>query len=209
MKMIVPNHNGFGNYELESSWGYIGHHILTLCYAGGCENSTLISVNPIRMKFQENNGNIIHLMKASSLVAQPSAETEVGATPKSLNSNYYSKLLNLTGSWAIVNPNFKLMNSENLNGTPTITFNNYIKHAHWKYTQYCCDVNIRKFTANVDHRTFEGYWEADITSLNLALFLVAKYKKHAQNAAVPYRIKIVDWVGCIDIKWHIVSFGFD
>jgi hypothetical protein len=40
LNMTVPSKTGFGDYALEGSWGYIGHHILTLCYAGGI--STLL-----------------------------------------------------------------------------------------------------------------------------------------------------------------------
>jgi hypothetical protein len=157
--LTIPS-SPFGNYRLERSWAVDGH-VLTECYAGGCENNTLTTVTPNHIDFKDNNNNnTIHLKKASNnhLELQPSVE--LGATAKSLNFNY---ILNLTGTWAIINPNFMLMNSENLNGTSTITFNNYIKHAHWKYTQYCCGVNIREFTANVGHTTFEGYWEADLS----------------------------------------------
>ena len=174
MKMTVPTHNGFGNYELESSWGYIGHNILTLCYAGGCENSTLISINPTHIKFKDHNGNTIHLMRSSYVKPQQiSPEIEVGATAKSpeievgatADSANISHILNLTGTWAMVNPDFKSGNNLNT----TITFDNYLRHAHWNYTQYCCVVNIEKFTAkftnfaNVGHRTFEGYWRADLS----------------------------------------------
>jgi hypothetical protein len=41
VKMDVPNKTSLGDYTLDASWGYIGHGILTQCYAGGCENSTL------------------------------------------------------------------------------------------------------------------------------------------------------------------------
>ena len=36
LKMTVPNKTGFGDYKLEGSWFYIGHNILTQCFAGGC-----------------------------------------------------------------------------------------------------------------------------------------------------------------------------
>jgi hypothetical protein len=32
----------------------------------------------------------------------------------------------------------------------TITFDGFIKYAHWKYTPYCCDVNIQRFVANIE-----------------------------------------------------------
>jgi hypothetical protein len=44
LKVTVPSKTGFGDYTLEGSWGYIGHNILTQCYAGGCENSTLTAL---------------------------------------------------------------------------------------------------------------------------------------------------------------------
>jgi hypothetical protein len=94
---------------------------------------------------------------SSHVELQP--EVEVGTTFKSLNGN---SVLNLTGIWAIVNPESKVIDDKNLIGTPIISFGGYLKHAYWKYTQYCCVVNIRIFTANVGHRTFEGYWGSEI-----------------------------------------------
>lgn len=73
-------------------------------------------------------------------------------------------ILNLTGSWAIMNSDLKSMDRAS-----TITFSNYLKHAYWNYTQYCCVVNIQKFTvkftnfANMGHKTFQGYWRADLS----------------------------------------------
>jgi hypothetical protein len=61
--MTVPNKTAFGDYTLESSWGYIGHNILTQCYAGGCENSTLTTVTPNHIEFTDNHGDTIHLMR--------------------------------------------------------------------------------------------------------------------------------------------------
>lgn len=66
--MTVPTKTGFGDYTLEGSWGCIGHNVLTLCYAGGCENSTLITASPNYIKFIDNNGNRIHLMKIPSTI---------------------------------------------------------------------------------------------------------------------------------------------
>ncbi|MGB8935914.1 MAG: hypothetical protein WCC17_12495 [Candidatus Nitrosopolaris sp.] len=63
MKMTVPTKTGFGDYTLEGSWGYIGHHILTLCYAGGCENNTLTTVTPNHIEFTDNRGDTIHLIR--------------------------------------------------------------------------------------------------------------------------------------------------
>lgn len=44
--LTIPLNSHFGNYTLEEAWGYIAHNILTECYAGGCENSTLTTVTP-------------------------------------------------------------------------------------------------------------------------------------------------------------------
>lgn len=161
--LTIPLRSPFGNYTLEGAWGYIGHNILTLCYAGGCENSTLTTVTPNHIEFIDNNHNTIHLMKASSHVEQKEdPSVEVGTTAKSISDFNY--ILNLTGTWAFVNPS-KLINSKNLTGAPTITFDKELKYAHWKYTQYCCVVNIQKFVANVGHRIFQGYWQYSYLSI--------------------------------------------
>lgn len=112
-----------------------------------------MTITPTHIEFKDNNGNTIHLMKTSSDVGAfakaRSSEIEVGATATSININH---ILNLTGTWA--------MNSDLKS---TITFSNYLKHAHWNYTQICCVVNIQKFVANVDDKTFQGYWSADLS----------------------------------------------
>ncbi|MGC2571929.1 MAG: hypothetical protein WA364_10505 [Candidatus Nitrosopolaris sp.] len=59
--------------------------------------------------------------------------------------------MNLLGTWSINNQS-----------KSTITFDNFIKYAHWKYSQYCCDVNIQKFVVNLGHKIFEGYWNATL-----------------------------------------------
>lgn len=61
--LTVPS-SPFGNYRLEGSWAVDGH-VLTECYAGGCENNTLTTPNHI--EFKDNNNNTIHLMKASTI----------------------------------------------------------------------------------------------------------------------------------------------
>ena len=58
VNMTVPNKTAFGDYTLESSWGYIGNNILTQCYAGGCENSTLTTVTPNHIEFRDNHGDL-------------------------------------------------------------------------------------------------------------------------------------------------------
>jgi hypothetical protein len=96
---------------------------------------------------------------------QIEAETEVGATAKkaeievgaTADSAKISYILNLTGTWAIVNP------GSNLNRASTITFDNYLRHASWNYTEYCCVVDVQRYISNIDHRTFEGYWRADLS----------------------------------------------
>ncbi len=60
--LTIPN-KVFGDYKLEGSWGYQGHNILTQCYAGGCENSTLITTSPNHIEFTDNRGDTIHLMR--------------------------------------------------------------------------------------------------------------------------------------------------
>jgi hypothetical protein len=66
-------------------------------------------------------------MPASSHVElqQPSIETGTPSTTKLLNG---LNSLNIVGTWAIINPDSKSINSNNLTGLPTITFDSYIKH---------------------------------------------------------------------------------
>jgi hypothetical protein len=54
------DHSGFGDYKLEGSWGAISHNILTECYAGGCENNTLIALSHNHIEFLDNHGDTIH-----------------------------------------------------------------------------------------------------------------------------------------------------
>jgi hypothetical protein len=63
MRTTVPSKTGFGDYTLESSWGVVPHHILTICYAGGCENGTLTRVTQNHVVFTDNNNDTIHLMR--------------------------------------------------------------------------------------------------------------------------------------------------
>jgi hypothetical protein len=74
-KMIVPSKTGFGDYSLESSWGVVPHHILTICYAGGCENGTLTRVTQNYVDFTDNNNDTIHLMRF-----HPSSSTTIVPT---------------------------------------------------------------------------------------------------------------------------------
>jgi hypothetical protein len=69
--LTVPNRSGFGDYKLEGSWGYQpqGHNILTECYAGACENNTLTTITPNHIEFTDNHGDIIHLMRISSMTS--------------------------------------------------------------------------------------------------------------------------------------------
>lgn len=61
--LTIPLTSPFGNYTLEGSWGYIGHNILTECYAGGCENNILTTVTPNHIGFTDNRGDTIHLIR--------------------------------------------------------------------------------------------------------------------------------------------------
>jgi hypothetical protein len=64
VNMTVPSKTAFGDYRLETSWGYIGHNILTQCMpSGGCENSTLTTITPNHIEFTDNHGDRIHLMR--------------------------------------------------------------------------------------------------------------------------------------------------
>jgi len=81
----------------------------------------------------------------------PSIKPEIGVTSKEaiaeLADTYDS--VNLLGTWSF-------------NNQSTITFYNFVKHAHWNLSQYCCDVNIQKFITNTGHKISEGYWNATI-----------------------------------------------
>jgi hypothetical protein len=77
-------------------------------------------------------------MKVSGHVEQQQSPIKIGT--KLLNGlNTYD----FRGTWVMVNPESKLIDSNNLTGKPTITFDSYIEYAPWKYTKYCCDVNIQ------------------------------------------------------------------
>jgi hypothetical protein len=152
--LTIPNHNEFGDYELEGAWGYIGHNILTECYAGGCENNTLMTITPNHIEFQDNHNNIIHLMKVSTLGHVEQQQSSIIERGTKLLTGINN--LDFRGTW--------VMNPDNSTGKSTITFYNYVKYAPWKYTKYCCDVDIQKFTTNIGHRVFEGYWQSETDS---------------------------------------------
>jgi hypothetical protein len=61
--LTIPSKTGFGDYTLEGSWGYVGHNILTQCYVGACENSTLTEITPNHIEFIDPYRNTIHLMR--------------------------------------------------------------------------------------------------------------------------------------------------
>jgi tetratricopeptide (TPR) repeat protein len=105
MKMTVPSKTGFGDYALESSWAYIGtkHHILTICYAGGCENSTLTIIMPNHIEFTDNNNDTIHLMRfhpstTTTAIPQP---PQTNVTILYQNGQDQANLQNYTGALAI------------------------------------------------------------------------------------------------------------
>jgi hypothetical protein len=64
VNMTIPNKSGFGDYQLQASWGYIGPNILVQCMpSGACENNTLTTVTPNHTEFTDNHGDTIHLMR--------------------------------------------------------------------------------------------------------------------------------------------------
>ena len=65
--MTIPNKNGFGDYKLEGSWGYVEPNILTQCYVASCENSTLTTITPNHVEFIDNHENVIHLMRLTAI----------------------------------------------------------------------------------------------------------------------------------------------
>jgi tetratricopeptide (TPR) repeat protein len=73
-RMVVPSKTGFGDYSLESSWAYLGtkQHVLTLCYAGGCENATLTRITSNHIDFTDNNNDTIHLTRITTSTPEPS-----------------------------------------------------------------------------------------------------------------------------------------
>jgi hypothetical protein len=143
----IPNKTAFGDYKLEGSWGSLGPNILTLCYPyASCLNNTLTTITPNHIEFRDSHGHMIHLMKPSNQSVAP----ETGVTIKSVEKGN-SLYINPIGTWSINNQS-----------KSTIKFYNFIKYVHWKYSQYCCDVNIEKFIANIGDRTFEGYWNSSM-----------------------------------------------
>jgi hypothetical protein len=151
----IPSKTAFGDYKLEGSWGSLGHNLLTLCYPYAiCLNNTLTAITPNHIEFRDSNGNMIHLMKpATTDQYLQNVKPETGATIK-LTDNYNYNRVNPLGTWSINE------------SKSTITFDSFIKYAHWKYSQYCCDVNIQKFVANIGHKYLqisEGYWNSSIS----------------------------------------------
>jgi lipoprotein NlpI len=108
MKMTVPSNTGFGDYTLESSWAYIGtkHHILTFCYAGGCENQTLTLINPNHIEFVDNNNDTIYLTPFHHASTTPALSQETkemlrnrdNVTTIYHNGLYAADLHNYTGA---------------------------------------------------------------------------------------------------------------
>jgi hypothetical protein len=120
---------------------------LTLCYESeSCVNNTLLQIAPNHIEFRDNSSHVIYLMKPSNQSIMP--ETDIQNKSKLADASDFG----LIGTWSINNQSKPFAN---------ITFNNFIKYAHSK-SPYCCDVNIQKFVANIDHKTFEGYWNATI-----------------------------------------------
>jgi hypothetical protein len=81
--LTIPLRSPFGDYTLEGSWGYIGHNILTECYAGGCENNTLTTVTPNHIEFIDNNHNIIHLKRISPPPSSSPSQPSIAKTTTS------------------------------------------------------------------------------------------------------------------------------
>ena len=93
--MTVPNHNPYGDYTLEAGWGTLGHNILAICYAGGCENSTLTTVSPDYIKFKDNNHNTIQLFRI-----QPTT-TITPSTSRETANKGPAVYTNLSGTWSL------------------------------------------------------------------------------------------------------------
>ena len=80
VNMTVPSKTAFGDYRLETSWGYIGHNILTQCMpSGGCENSTLTTITPNHIEFTDNHSDRIHLMRGD--MALKTNSSQLALTP--------------------------------------------------------------------------------------------------------------------------------
>ncbi|MGC2572766.1 MAG: hypothetical protein WA364_14740, partial [Candidatus Nitrosopolaris sp.] len=86
----------YGDYTLEAGWGTQGHNVLTICYAGGCENNTLITISPTSIKFKDNNHNIIHLVKILSSITPIAVSPPKVITPPKLNGTW-----NITSNGAV------------------------------------------------------------------------------------------------------------
>jgi hypothetical protein len=146
----IPNKTAFGDYKLEGSWGSLGPNILTLCYQyASCLNNTLTVITPNHVEFRDSHGHMIHLMKPSIL---QNVRPETGATIKSVEKGNGVNI-NPLGMWSI---------NESKSTFANIKFYNFIRYDHWKYSPYCCDVNIEKYIANIGDRTLEGYWNSSI-----------------------------------------------
>lgn len=76
---------------------------------------------------------------------------ETGATVKSVENPNSVNNINPLGTWSI-----------NQSKSANIKFYNFIRYDHWKYSPYCCDVNIEKYIANIGHEIFGGYWNSSI-----------------------------------------------
>ena len=81
MHTTVPSKTGFGDYSLESSWEVVPHHILTICYAGGCENGTLTRVTQNHVDFTDINNDTIHLMRFHPSTATANAAAAAQQQP--------------------------------------------------------------------------------------------------------------------------------
>jgi hypothetical protein len=89
-----------------------------------------------------------------------------------------------------------LLNRVNLLGTwsinqskSTIMLDSFIRYAHWKHSQYCCDVNIQKFIANIGHKISEDYWNSSIndpqsavpSSIGLCRYNIEDHGEYHEN----------------------------
>ena len=92
-----------------------------------------------------------------------------------------------------------------------ITFDSFIKYAHWKYSQYCCDVNIQKFIANIGHKTYEGYWNSSIenphfqpevvpNSLDLCTFNIQDHGEYHDNISESSPLS-----GCVKMAVDVID----
>jgi hypothetical protein len=79
LNQTVPTRNGFGDYTLHGSWGS-DEHLLTECFAGGCDNSTLTAVTSNHMELTDNHASSITRYNTSDALmgkAKPNLKLDI------------------------------------------------------------------------------------------------------------------------------------